>query len=158
MITMLLNHRLMPLWRRLSRFWAFPAIGAMTMAIWGVAAASQGSPEAGAHSYSIAVHGVVAEGEPAWPTATPKPTRPAYVDPIDRYDWPRHEARAVRWCESTNNPNATGRAGEAGHFQIHPVHWWRFRASESPWNPEANTRVAYEIWLEQGWRPWTCRP
>ena len=28
---------------------------------------------------------------------------------------------------------------------------------ESLLDPDVNLRVAYEIWSEQGWRPWACK-
>lgn len=71
------------------------------------------------------------------------------------------EALRVAGCESGWDPRAIGGAGEQGLFQIHPVHFWRFRARGpgiSAMDPVANARVALEIWTEEGWAPWTCAP
>lgn len=72
----------------------------------------------------------------------------------------RERARCIVWYESRNNPAATGSAGEASLFQIHPVHAGSFRRltgkpwSEA-WNPILNGQYAERLWREQGWRPWT---
>lgn len=69
------------------------------------------------------------------------------------WEWPFVEALVQ--CESGWRPWATGRAGEAGLFQIHPVNWWRFHGRD-PWNPRANAEVALEMRIERGWSPWSC--
>lgn len=70
------------------------------------------------------------------------------------------DALRVAGCESGWQPRAMGSAGEQGLFQIHPVHFWRFRerGGSSPMDPVANAAVALEIWTEEGWAPWTCHP
>jgi len=56
--------------------------------------------------------------------------------------------------ESGGNPNATSYAGARGLFQIMPMHAWRCGYC-SLYDPEANVRVARDIWSEQGWyEPW----
>lgn len=70
----------------------------------------------------------------------------------------------VARCETggTFNPNALGRAGERGIFQLHPVHrGWidRLYGWHRMFEPLWNARAAYR--LSRGgtnWRPWTCRP
>ncbi len=58
------------------------------------------------------------------------------------------------FCESTGNANAYD-GYNVGLFQIaERYHTRRLRAGESLRDPVVNVRIAYEIWLEQGWRPW----
>jgi hypothetical protein len=63
-------------------------------------------------------------------------------------------ACSVALCESEYDIGATGRAGERGWFQIHPVHGhW------SSYDPEVN--VAYAYRLSRGgtnWSAWSCKP
>lgn len=93
------------------------------------------------------------------PTATPAPcdTR-CVVDAIwtaGGYGWELSFMHAVVQCESGWDPNATGRLGEAGLFQIHPVNWWMFNGQD-PWDVTANTEVALRIRKASGWSPWSC--
>lgn len=82
---------------------------------------------------------------------------------IIQYDWPDDVALAIAWCESSHNPNAynpqpvflNGVEHHAmGIFQtLMPLHAWRYEGA-SPYDPAANIRVAYGMWLESGWNPW----
>jgi hypothetical protein len=57
-----------------------------------------------------------------------------------------------------------------GLLQINLVHWqrvsafvgvpFRLREEALPYllDPEVNVRVAYAIWSDQGWAPWSCKP
>jgi hypothetical protein len=71
-------------------------------------------------------------------------------------------ALAVIRCESRFDPDATGRAGERGLFQVHPL--WQRLAERLYWpgvslyDAEVNVAVAAAIWRAAGWRPWACRP
>ena len=71
-------------------------------------------------------------------------------------------ALKVAFCESKFDPSVTGRFRERGIFQIHPVHRKRIESMGYTWDQMyevlPNIKVAYEIWSEQGWKPWTCRP
>jgi soluble lytic murein transglycosylase-like protein len=72
-------------------------------------------------------------------------------------------ALAVLACESRFDPRATGRAGERGLFQIHPVYWtWLARQLVGPdadlYDPDTNVAVAAAVWRQFGWAPWSCRP
>ena len=72
--------------------------------------------------------------------------------------WSCSDALAVATCESTLQADAYN-AGSIGVFQIHePSHRGRLRAGESLYDVAANVRIAYEIWLDQGWMPWACKP
>jgi hypothetical protein len=60
--------------------------------------------------------------------------------------------------ESTGNPNAFN-AGNYGLFQINAVHAAKVGGPlEWLFDPAVNVRVAYQIWSDQGWGPWACRP
>lgn len=79
--------------------------------------------------------------------------------------WPKEEmpqALAVSGCESGWRPRIVGAAGELGLFQIHPVHRWRFDArfgpAADPFDAGQNAAVALDIYREEGWTPWSCRP
>lgn len=77
---------------------------------------------------------------------------------ICSYSWPCGEAIAVASCESRLRPEATNGIAY-GLFQIHGIHAARFPDFWSAWtDPAANTSWAYDIWSEQGWRPWDCVP
>ena len=74
------------------------------------------------------------------------------------YPWPCEWALTVMQCESTADPGAYYN-GNRGLFQIGAVHADRVGGDLAAlYIPEVNVRVAYEIWSEQGWAPWACRP
>lgn len=83
---------------------------------------------------------------------------------ICSYPWPCGEALNVSRCEAGPDYIAGFNAsGHAGSFQISPLHAWRF--AQWGWDfwvdalvVARNVAVAFEIWLEQGWRPWSCKP
>ncbi len=66
----------------------------------------------------------------------------------------------VARCESNWRMEALGSAGERGMMQLAPIHDWRFGAyfggAANPWDPAQHVYVAHQIWLEQGWAPWSC--
>lgn len=82
------------------------------------------------------------------------------------FTWPCEEALAVFACESDNFRDdviygpAEGGAGERGIAQIHPIHAAKFYTRGWTWDdafrPERNLAIADQIWLDQGWAPWTC--
>lgn len=83
-----------------------------------------------------------------------------YRDLICSYPWSCTQALAVARCESTFNPNAVSPSGHIGLFQISPrFHSARLWPGESLTDPEANVRIAWELYSEAGgWGPWSCKP
>jgi soluble lytic murein transglycosylase-like protein len=80
---------------------------------------------------------------------------------VSSYPWPVDEALAVMTCESGGDKSAVSSTGDYGLMQIN----WRWQGSrvakmggslESLYDPAFNVKVAYAIYSEQGWRPWTC--
>lgn len=79
---------------------------------------------------------------------------------ICSYGWPCEEALAVARCESGLQPGVASPDGaNLGLFQINVVHSARVGGDlQSLYDPAINTSVAYAIWLDQGWGPWSCKP
>ena len=74
------------------------------------------------------------------------------------YAWDCDEALAVMMCESSGHADAFN-AGNYGLFQINAVHAARVGGDlQSLFDPAVNVRVAYEIWSDQSWIPWACKP
>lgn len=68
----------------------------------------------------------------------------------------------IAYCESHWQDNTTGLAGEAGKFQLHPIHHADIRATygpaADPWDPVINVAYAYQ--MSGGgvdWTAWTTR-
>jgi len=84
---------------------------------------------------------------------------------IRLYDWDWAWAERTAFCESRWNPLAEGRAGERGLMQIHPIHIPRIQRLGYTWaqmyEVGPNLAVAFDLWSEQGTRPWrgssSCR-
>lgn len=99
---------------------------------------------------------------------TPRPAPERVLRSVFDDRW--RSAYRVAYCETggTFNPRATGRAGERGWLQIHPVHFGRTLRykhirirvnARRLYEPLYNARVGYV--LSRGgtdWSPWTCRP
>lgn len=69
-------------------------------------------------------------------------------------DWDCAKAYRVMLCESTGNPTAVS-GSQVGLFQVAmQFHSRRLFPGESLFDPEVNTRVAHDIWLESSWAPW----
>ena len=95
----------------------------------------------------------------------------AFRSIICRYDWPCSEAIRVVYGPTPPNQQAPlgcdngesggdERAGEGwsdniGLFQINLIHG--FTVAQLV-DPVFNTQVAYDLWRDQGWQPWSCRP
>ena len=83
---------------------------------------------------------------------------------LARAGWPseaRDDALRLIECESERKPDAIGPEGEAGLFQIHPIHHERFEeefgSDADPLGPRQNAVIALQIWEESGWAAWsTC--
>lgn len=62
-------------------------------------------------------------------------------------------------CESSWNTLAVGAAGELGLGQLMPSTWTSLpNAPEIDYwySPAANLYTAHELYLREGWEPWTC--
>lgn len=104
------------------------------------------------------------------PTTEPLILPERAQDDLTDVEWAIHAAfgaegsRAVRVarCESSLNPAAVN-GSHAGLFQLSGT-YHRERAARLgySWSDMftvfGNVAVAYDLWLEQGWAPWTCRP
>lgn len=61
--------------------------------------------------------------------------------------------------ESTGDPLAYNN-GSVGLFQLHYASHYDKVGGPLEWlyDPVVNIRVAADIWADQGWAPWACRP
>jgi hypothetical protein len=101
-------------------------------------------------------------------------TREEAIRLLSLYPWPVEEALLVIYGPTPPNPSApqgfsNGESagdfsvvsnGNYGGFQINEVH-----ASKTPGGtaielliPAVNVDVAFQIYSDQGWAPWSCRP
>lgn len=85
-------------------------------------------------------------------TATPEPASLQAIICAPQYAWDCETALAIVECESGGDPSATGKLGEAGWWQIHPVHG----LGEAGYDPVASTTYAHQLWLDAGFTPWSC--
>lgn len=74
--------------------------------------------------------------------------------------WPA--VLTISYCESTWNPGAIGSGGHRGLMQIAPIHIPTWIAGAGfGWDdmllPGPNLAVAYALYLDQSWQPWSCR-
>ena len=70
-----------------------------------------------------------------------------WADLINQYPWPTGTAYRIMMCESGGNANAyNARSGATGLFQI----------LNGPFDPAANVAMAFRMWQQRGWQPWTC--
>ena len=92
----------------------------------------------------------------------PPPAPQTCAQAVDRI-WPaasRAWAHRVVWRESRGDPRADNpRSGTSGCAQLSPVHARRFTKLGYSWkkdrfDPVANIRVAFDLYEEQGTRPW----
>lgn len=104
---------------------------------------------------------IVARWCPPPPPPLPVPF-PAGVErwrPIVEHFWDEpHTSRMLRImrCESGGDPRAyNGRTGVKGLFQVHPL--WQKPWPGDYYDPWTNAAVAYQVWLEQGYRAWSCK-
>ena len=99
----------------------------------------------------------------ATPAALPLSAAPAdCFGAISQLFPPQHQARARRIVlrESKNRPSAQNRrSSAAGCFQLMRLHAGRFAKLGYDWSRDrydarANTAVAYDLFVTQGWSPW----
>lgn len=65
----------------------------------------------------------------------------------------------VATCESGLRPDAVSPSGTyLGLFQMHRRYHAHRPGMDQPLTPWGNTMAALDLFLEQGWRPWSCRP
>lgn len=66
----------------------------------------------------------------------------------------------VVWCESKDDPDRIGRAGELGRLQIHPIHFDRMLSWElDPWSEHDRNLYGVYLYTRSGWAPWVaCQP
>lgn len=70
-----------------------------------------------------------------------------WADLINQYPWPTGTAYRIMMCESGGDANAyNARSGATGLFQI----------LNGPFDPAANVAMAFRMWQQRGWQPWTC--
>ena len=107
--------------------------------------------------------GAPGNGEPADSSGPPgvvDGARDPLAAELSRYDWDPDKARSIVMCETGGAQYAVGALGERGPWQIHPLHSWRFErrgwAFDDAFDWEHSTAIAYELYSEQGFAPWTC--
>jgi len=95
---------------------------------------------------------------------TSAPQRPADCNEAIAAVWPpplQARAQRISFRESRNTPWAQNRrSSAAGCFQLLALHAGRFGKLGLDWGRDrydalANTQVAFDLFLEQGWRPWS---
>ena len=80
---------------------------------------------------------------------------------IASYDWDYDKALAIAKAESNLNPDAynpeahRGCNGSYSIMQVACIHYEvREIYGEERFDPKVNIKIAYEIYSEQGWKPW----
>jgi len=131
----------------------------------------------------MALRAVLPDAEVAPPPPVPEPIlEPAHVIRFERftreelrplleeYDWPVESMLLIIFGPTSHCPNGesagypaiTSAGGHRGLLQIHPMHAWRFERRgwtwDDAWIAEFNIAIAYELYLESGLQPWSCRP
>lgn len=81
----------------------------------------------------------------------------AYRPLVSKYDWNVKVAMAVMRAESGCNPNALSPTHDRGLMQINSCHAAKVNYDlNSLYDPATNMRVAYSVYLSQGWRGWSA--
>lgn len=103
-------------------------------------------------------------GDPLGTPAAPNLDLPAL---ICAYAWPCDEALRVVYGSATCPNGESGGKLDAvsddgqnlGPFQLNVVHAGRVGGDPGRLlDPATNVRIAFELYSEQGWRPWACKP
>lgn len=91
--------------------------------------------------------------------ATPAPQTQGceqYRPLVQQYAWDSRIALAVMQAESGCNPNATSPTADRGLMQVNAVHIAKVDGDLNRlYDPVTNIRVAYSVYLSQGWQAWT---
>lgn len=75
---------------------------------------------------------------------------------VQQYAWDSRIALAVMQAESGCNPNATSPTADRGLMQVNAVHIAKVDGDLTRlYDPVTNIRVAYSVYLSQGWQAWT---
>jgi soluble lytic murein transglycosylase-like protein len=66
----------------------------------------------------------------------------------------------VAYCESRFDPAAVSPDGaNFGVMQVNKIHAAKVGGDLALLlEPKINLEVAHQIWLDQGWKPWSCKP
>lgn len=79
-----------------------------------------------------------------------------YRSTFEQYRWNVHTALAICEAESGGNVSALSSTGDRGLMQINYVHANKVDYDLSRlYNPYTNIRVAYAVYLSQGWHGWS---
>lgn len=111
----------------------------------------------------------VAEYEAITNPAPPAPVAPVHTGmgngdveqwrSMVAYYWPGWAVGrmlAIMDCESGGNPYAWNKSTDVrGLFQVRYPLWSKLWPGDY-FDPWTNAAIAYQIWLEQGWRAWEC--
>lgn len=94
------------------------------------------------------------------------PVPPGTIEQKIRAVWgPKESKNALRVarCESGLDPDAIAYEKNGsisrGIFQINSVHegtLYRKNETQKLFDPNFNIQIAYKLWKQQGWRPWSC--
>lgn len=151
------------------------ALGALLLVVsWGRAVSFQETIQQTptvVNRHSITVRNLSKDGPP--PTFTPSPTALPTVTPIPAlapvltvpglicsYSWSCGQALRVAYCESKYQ-NVQNYAGGPyfGIFQLSRRWFGYYGYDFALWAiPEVNVAVAFLVWQDYGWGPWSCKP
>lgn len=91
----------------------------------------------------------------AWTTVTTNAQEP-YQELICSYPWNCATAMKIARCESTLQATAWDGGHNYGLMQVNDVHinMTPNHSVQDLYDPEINVRIAYELYLSNGWTPW----
>lgn len=96
------------------------------------------------------------------PTAMPEPLATVEAMITNTFGLAAIDAIAIATCESKltaseiGGPNFNG-SYDYGLFQLNEIHAAKWPEFWEMWaDPYWNTAKAYELWVDQGWRPWSA--
>lgn len=104
----------------------------------------------------VAVAAVVPQPAPIPPPVAPVGCE-AYRSILAQYDWNVNTALAVMQAESGCRPAVVSSTCDHGLMQINCIHSDLVGGDLSKLNdPATNIRIAYSLYRERGWLPWTA--